>query len=201
MIYASFPFNSYHTFSNSLTTLDTMAANSIYAGYFGSDSVPELDRTRGYTLHFTVQIDSESHANNNRAGFSAIVLSSDVRGIELGFWQDEVWAQHDDNTGALFTHGEGAAFDTTTGLIAYKLAILSDTYSLSANNTPVLSGALRDYSNFVGPIDPYETPNLIFLGDDTTSAQAQIQLAYAAVAINKPPLDPPDFIYLPFIQS
>jgi hypothetical protein len=195
------PSQATQTFSNNVTILDTTATNDDYAGYFGNKSVPALDRTQGYTLHFTVQIDSESHANSHRAGFSVIVLSDDVKGIELAFWQDEVWAQHDDSTGNLFTHGEGAAFDTTTGLIAYELAIISDTYSLLANDIAILAGPLRDYTNFPGFPDPYETPNLIFLGDDTTSAQALIQLAFVAVTVTEPPVEPTSFLFLPSVVN
>jgi hypothetical protein len=200
MLYISFPAGSYETFTNGVTILDTTSANGISAGYFGNDPTLMLDRSLGYTLHVTVQISSESHANNNRAGFSVIVLSSDVKGIELGFWQDEVWAQNDDSDpGSLFTHGEGAAWDTTSGLMAYDLAILSDTYTLWAGDTAVLTGALRDYSNFAGFPDPYETPNLIFLGDDTTSAQALIQLSYVAVTVNELPVAPHNLLFLPFV--
>lgn len=201
MLYLAFPTGPYESFDNGVTTLDTTADSNISAGYFGGDDTIILDRMEGYQLHFTVKIDSESHNNDNRAGFSIIALSSDVKGIELGFWQDEVWAQHDDTTGTLFTHGEGNAFNTTSGLISYELAIVSDTYTLSANDTPILTGPLRDYSNFAGFPDPYETPNLIFLGDDTTSAQALIQLSYVAVTVNTPTVEPTDFLYLPFVRK
>jgi hypothetical protein len=39
----------------------------------------------------------------------------------------------------------------------------------------------------VGPVNPYRTPNFIFLGDDTSSAQARIKLAYVAVAALQAP--------------
>jgi len=45
----------------------------------------------------------------------------------------------------------------------------------------LLNGPLRDYSAFSGPIDPYETPDFLFLGDDTTSAQAGVQIARVAL--------------------
>src|SRR5688572_183396 len=60
MSYTSLPSITYHTFSNGVTTLDTTADHNIYAGYLGDQSVPALDRTQGYTLQFTIQIDSES---------------------------------------------------------------------------------------------------------------------------------------------
>jgi hypothetical protein len=59
----------------------------------------------------------------------------------------------------------------------------------------VLSGSLRDYTAFSGPVDPYETPNLIFIGDDTSSASARIRLSYVSVAA----LD--NRIYLPMIAK
>ena len=41
------PSQATQTFSNNMTILDTTATNDDYAGYFGSDSVPALDRTHG----------------------------------------------------------------------------------------------------------------------------------------------------------
>jgi hypothetical protein len=188
-------------FSGGATTLDTSSSKGISAGYFAakggffgsSAPVPALDRAIGYTVSFTVQVELEDHAgsdkNNDgtddRAGFSLIVISSDKRGIELGFWADRVWAQEGGSAvppaGTLFTQAEHAPFDTQSARTPYALAIQGETYTLSSNDTPILSGKLRDYSAFVGLTDPYETPNLIFLGDDTSSASAKIQLAYVAV--------------------
>jgi hypothetical protein len=61
------------------------------------------------------------------------------------------------------------------------LAVLGDDYALSSAGIPIVSGKLRDYTAFSGFPDPYKTPNLIFLGDDTSSASAKISLAYVAV--------------------
>jgi len=181
----TFAVSATQTFSNGVTILDTTPLQSDLAGYIGNPaSVPALDRTSGYTLTFGVQVVSEAHSNNNRAGFSVIALSQDKLGIELGFWSDHIWAQ-EGGTSNLFTHAEDAPFTTTTGLISYTLAIHGGTYALSANGAPILNGNLRDYSAFVGPIDPYETPNFIFLGDDTSSAKAKIKLAAFAVTVTK----------------
>jgi hypothetical protein len=184
------PGSASHTFASGLTTLDTTISNGIYAGYPMEPTtvitVPVMERTETYTLTFSVQIESEAHTSNDRAGFSLIALSNDVKGIELGFWSNEIWAQHDDTTGNLFTHAEGVSI-ATSALTTYTLMIITDTYTLAASGTPILTGPLRDYSNFVGPIDPYETPNFIFLGDDTTSAQASIKFRYLAVTVPQPP--------------
>jgi hypothetical protein len=165
-------------------TLDTTPATGDLAGFFARPArVPPLDRQAGYTLRFRVQLSSEAHAGSDRnndgvddrAGLSVLALSSDARGIELGFWSDRVWAQADGSAeppaGALFTHAEEAAWDTTAPT-TYELAIAGDTYTLRAGTEEILTGPLRDYQAFAGAINPYRTPNLLFLGDDTSSAAA-----------------------------
>ncbi|RMF01538.1 MAG: hypothetical protein D6768_10395, partial [Chloroflexi bacterium] len=49
--------------------LNTTPATSDKAGYFHLSAPPVLSRTQGFTVQFTVQISTESHLNNNRAGF------------------------------------------------------------------------------------------------------------------------------------
>jgi hypothetical protein len=189
------PYTATHTFADGVTTLTTTDAIGIYAGYFGSMLlVPTLDRQVGYALRFTARVITETHAGSDRdgdgvedrAGFSLIALSEDTRGIELGFWPDQVWAQEDGAAeppaGTLFTHAEGGAFDASAGLTGYELLILGDAYTLLASDGVIVSGRLRDYTPFEWTIDPYETPNLIFLGDDTPSASAVLQLASVHVA-------------------
>ena len=197
------------TTSGGATVLNTSSDKNIFAGYF-SKPTPQLvlDRVVGYTVSFTVQVELENHSGSDRnkdgtedrAGFSLIVLSSDKRGIELGFWQDRIWAQEGGTGETLFTQAEGAAFDTQSGRIGYILTVRGDSYALTSNNTPICSGKLRDYSAFIGFLDPYETPNLIFLGDDTSSASAKIQLAYVAAGLiehNAPSLDRK--LYVPLV--
>ena len=174
------------TYENGSTTLDTTkSGNSTYAGWISNATntlgFPSLDRAAGFQLDFTIQVENESHTNNKRAGFSVIILSEDARGIELAFWQNEIWAQNDDATGGLFTHGEGTTLSTTTGAINYQLIVVNDSYTLTANGASILTGPLRDYSKFEGFPDPYQSPNFLFVGDDTTSAQARVRLSYVAV--------------------
>ena len=156
----------------STTILNTTAVMSDKAGYFDvlHPMQPVLDRSQGYRIRFDLQVTSESHASVHRAGFSVIAIGHDQMGLELGFWEDEVWAQDDS---PLFTHAEGAAFDTTAALTTYELLVLGSGYTLHANGTPILQGALRDYSSFGFP---YDDPNLLFFGDDTSSAAARVRL-------------------------
>ncbi|HWQ12866.1 MAG TPA: hypothetical protein VNL77_08700 [Roseiflexaceae bacterium] len=181
----------------SWTSLDSMPVTGESAGYFARvGAVPELDRTAGYTVSLTLQLVAEQHAGSDRnqdgrddrAGFSLTVLGSDLRGIELGFWQGRVWAQDDgrDDPEALFTQAEGAAFDTSAALATYELRVLGEGYTLLAGGAPLLSGRLRDYTAFEpGPLqpDPYETPNLVFLGDNTSSAAARIHIAAVSLGV------------------
>ncbi len=187
------------TFSTPVTLLDTMPQVSDYAGYFAKPALyPPLDRVSGYQALFTVQVMSETHVIPDRAGFSLLVESSDKRGIELGFWVDEVWAQ-EGGSSRPFTHAEGATFTTTTDLIAYRLSVLGDSYTLAADGSTVLSGSLRDYTVAPPPslpLNPYNTANLIFLGDDTSAAQALIKLRSVAM-IDAPPFT----IDLPLISK
>jgi hypothetical protein len=167
------------TFTNGLTELTTKTTNPLsigdYAGYTASPSaVPELDRTLGFTLTFGVQIVEEQHNSDNRAGFSVTILDKDRKGIEIGFWEDRVWAQDDD---PLFTRAEETLLDTTP-LITYTLEVIGETYTLKGGGA-TLTGAVRDYSASVVPV--YSVPNLIFLGDNSSSAGAIVRIASVAV--------------------
>ncbi|MCI0644585.1 MAG: hypothetical protein L0346_06880, partial [Chloroflexi bacterium] len=97
-LFVVFPSGPTQTISNGGVILDTSATHSYYAGYFGQEAlVPTLDQTEGFTVTFAASVLSETHASNDRAGFSIIVLSDDsggtepVVGIELAFWSDEIW--------------------------------------------------------------------------------------------------------------
>lgn len=130
---------------------------------------PAMNRAAGYSLQFELQVNTEAHVSANRAGFSVILLSEDLFGIELGFWEDEIWAQ----SGPAFTHGEGVSFDTTAAERLYELQILGANYRLLANGSEILTGSLRNYASFGYP---YTLPRFVFLGDDTGSAGADAVL-------------------------
>lgn len=197
------PFGAQTTLVGSPTgaTLTTTAATSESAGFFthnpfsgavihpGSRS---LDRATGFGVRFDLAVTAESHVTMNRAGFSVIVITSDRRGIEIGFWTDEIWAYDDDRDGAakLFTHAEGVAQSAVAvaAVRRHDLVVLGDRYVLSVDGARVLGGRLRDYTAFNGPVfpifgelDPYEVPNLLFFGDDTSSASSRSILGAVSV--------------------
>ena len=189
------------TFAAGGTVLNTRLDYEDYAGYLGQPSLmPTLDRDSGYTVTFAVQIVQENHPDtdkdgdgkDDRAGFNVVVLGKDNQGIALGFWQDKVWAYEggaaEPPDGKLLTQAESVAFSTTS-LTVYKLAVYGDTYSLSTNGSVILTGNLRDYTAFDGVLfNLYTMPNLVFLGDNTPSARAQIKLTDVSITAGTKPI-------------
>lgn len=147
------------------------------AGY-ARQIAPPLDRRVGFNLVLRFRLPVEQHARNDRAGFSVILLDAERRGIELGFWTNQVFAQADQ---PLFTRAESAPFVFAADPVEIVLSLHATHYRLFANGTPLLTGPVRDYTAFTGFPDVYETPNFIFLGDDTTSAAAEVELAEVAL--------------------
>ncbi len=159
--------------------------NLQYAGYSNfapsgslvNPNFPVLDRVVGYQIRFTMNLLAESRTNNDRAGFSVLAVSSDagsgvLSSIEIGIQGDRVFSQE---TG--FTAGESAAFNALSeGYVDYELSVVGTTYRFTANGTELLTGSLRDYTSWDsgGLPDPYEIPNFIFFGDNTTSASADL---------------------------
>ncbi|MBW4512023.1 MAG: DUF4347 domain-containing protein [Scytonematopsis contorta HA4267-MV1] len=214
--------------------------NAGYAGYFNygvelspsftprfkstavNPAFPVLDRNLGYTLNFNAQLvagsttsssgaDVNQNGVNDRTGFNVILLSSDKKGIQLGFFENRVWAYEDgtnqvnpslepdkpaqNNFRTLFTQAEGVTFNTTVP-VNYGLTVFGDTYTLFANNNTILSGRLRDYTAYqpvpyntpfgpVTPPDPYEQPNFVFFGDNSVNAGATVNLSQIGVTTNR----------------
>ncbi|MFN8501076.1 hypothetical protein [Kouleothrix sp.] len=190
--------------------LDSTGAIAIKAGYLASHAgflgssapVPVLDHTAGVTITFALRLDDEDHSGSaNRAGLSVIAICDNLRGIELGFWKNRVWAQEGGQQ-RLFTQAEGVAFDTGAALVRYSLVLRDGGYRLAANGAPILSGALRDYTAFGGQPDPYETPNFLFLGDNTTRAASRFHLAsVAADAEARPGPAPGPRLFVPLARA
>jgi hypothetical protein len=190
------PGNTSQTVGGGATTLTSTASNTTKVGYsaynnfncgFVPCALPVLDRANGFTLRFTVQVLAEQHVGNDRAGLSVIALDKDGLGIEIAFWENEIWAQSY-TAPSTFTHGEGVAADTTVGR-TYDLTIQNNTYTLTSG-TITLTGALRNYSQ-AGL--PYSVPSFAFLGDNTTSAGASIRFVNMTLIspLNEPPTNTP----------
>ncbi|AFZ02583.1 DUF4347 domain-containing protein [Calothrix sp. PCC 6303] len=202
------------SFSNGTTNLiSTQGGAAGYSNYNAglpislNPAFPVLDRSQGFTLSFNVKINSESHSSDDngdgiidRAGFAVIVVTSDnTKAIELGFWENEIWAQ---TANPLFTHStsERIVDFNTQSERRYDLKIKDDVYELFATDnidtttTFLFSGSLRNYTAFnhttAGPLgtslpyDPYERTNFVFLGDNTSSAQANVSLSKVELQTN-----------------
>ena len=125
------------TYSAPVTVLNTANQLNDYAGYTISQTVmPSLNRADGFQLTFDLRLISEDHgSNNNRAGFSLILLSEDLYGVEIAFWENEIWMQEGNSD--LFVHAEGVPYVTTAALTTYELTIISNTYLLAADDVAV----------------------------------------------------------------
>ena len=144
-------------------------------------ALPSFDLGGSVNVRFDARVISEAHALDNIAGLSLIVIGSDLRGIELGFWETEIWAQ----SGPSFTHAEGVLLDTTDAIAQYDVLLdgPANTYTLSRNGSPILTGNLRNYSSFGVP---YNLPSYIFVGDNTTGAQGAFEFSHLSVAVPEP---------------
>lgn len=177
------------TTSGTFTTFDSTDPIADRAGYTNvfHPSMPTMNRGVGFTVRFTVRIVSESHSSgNNRAGFSVIVIAEDLEGVELAFWEDEIWTQQDGDPLFQRDEDESVSFDTTASLTQYELSVLGDNYTLSAPGMTDLTGTVKDYTAFDHeaeglPADPYEIPSFLFFGDDTGSGEAAVELSFIEV--------------------
>jgi hypothetical protein len=150
---------------------------SNYGGYFRLAPF-QLDRTPGYTISFSLKIDPENLSNNN---YVSLIVMSDALpgetqpyGIELNFGENSIWAQNKN-----FTAGEKVAVKGTAATKSYVLKVQGNQYQLLTSNLapPILQGSLRKYPGFTpipGFINPYTTPNMIFIGDKTPLATSKV---------------------------
>ncbi len=189
------------TFSGGATQLDTSASDAYQAG-FARFTPNALNASLGYTVRFDLKTLSEDHSNSasdknsdglsDRAGIAVIVLGSDHKGVELDFWQNEIWAQQ---ISPIFTHSqtsERGFLDTTAagtgvdGLDRYDLKIIGNSYSLFANgaSSALLTGLLKDYS--AGPII-YSSTNFLFIGDNNTTTRGSFQLSHVEAIVAPEP--------------
>ena len=153
-------------------TLDTSASQLIQGGYGLIE--PLLESNPGFRLDFTARVDSEAHSKNNRAGFSLIVTDGAKHGIELGFWEDQIWSQ---NVDFALPPSNQVSFDTTA-MTDYSLTVIGSHYQLRAGGNELLAGdtVFYDAPGLLGSDFPYRTPHVLFFGDDTTSASAKFSL-------------------------
>ncbi len=164
-----------HGVNAGVYSLDTTALISTQWGHAQTLSATPLNTEVGFDLNFALRVLSEDHGGNvNRAGFSIIFTGQDpTQSLELAFWADKVWAYHyDSGLASPFVQGPGAVFNTTV-MTNYSLQVRQQSFTLLANNSPLFSGVLENYT---AQGTPYSGANFVFFGDDTSSARASVQL-------------------------
>jgi Bacterial pre-peptidase C-terminal domain len=181
--------------NNDITNLTTNKTGM--AGYRIYSPVIALDRNAGFSIRFQIKLNSESHGGDingdniaDHAGFNLTAVTQDMAGIEIGFWNNEIWAK--DITSAsgspLMTHSTvERAMRDTTALTNYELSVLGDTYQLFADGSAILKGKLKDYSALGGV---YSFPDYLFFGDNSGYAMANTDIQSIYVTTVAPELSP-----------
>ena len=156
---------------NGVHRLNTMENIAEMAGYLGSAHplIGVLDRQQGFSITIQLRLQNDVNTSENRGGFSVIALSRDLMGVEVVFRTDTIWVYSES-----FEIAEQIRFDTVSGLREYSITVSGNKYEVSAENIPVLSGPLRDYSGFG---TPYDIPNFIFFGDNTSRSGADVLIS------------------------
>jgi hypothetical protein len=177
---------------NGGTKIDTTSTPAMYAGYSnynGTVLTPKLDSTAGYTLSFTITINSQTNTSLYRAGFSTIVLGNDNRGIEIGFRGNDIFAQPNKDFDSIVASEQKNYASSILGIqTTYAIAVKDNAYILSGDDTELFGGLLRNYSaaTIVPPLpNVYKVPNFIFLGDDTSSASASVDIKNITLVTNR----------------
>ncbi len=151
---------------NGYVTLSTGSINANSVGWAKSSPII-LDPTKGFNTTWNVQLVSESHASDNlRAGLSFFALGSDKKGVEIGFWQDRIFAYNDNQA---FSPGESYSMDTMAAMHTYSLNVTGTTYKLLIDGVDRLDGSTRNYAAVRAQ---YNVANALWFGDDTSRAQS-----------------------------
>ena len=161
-----------------LLQVDTTGAG-VQAFGSGRTVQPALDTVTGFQLRWQMQVVSEQHSSDNRAGFSVLMQGADqTQSLELGFWQDSVWALSYQAGGADsgFLRTETASLDTTAAVRQYTLTVQQGSFSLRVDGERVLSGGLRDYPTTDLSTYPYLFQSYLFMGDNSSRGQSVVRL-------------------------
>lgn len=141
-----------------------------------------LDTAFGFEFGLGLGILAENHGSNaNRAGFSFLFVGdSAAHALEVAFWEDEIWVYA---LGPDFIHGAGAAA-STSGQHDYRIRVQAHQFKLFQDHNLLLSGPMVDYRPAITSLERlvYGIPNLVFVGDDTRSASAGIELSYVSLS-------------------
>lgn len=188
-----------------------LTANEGYAGFLNYDidlnilsltadlvavneAFPTLDGDTGFVLSFDLAI-TEEQSEANRAGFSLIAITESLVGVEIGF------VEAGENTDYVFVQTATFQEGTTSTVpleisdtLTYELTVQDGSYSLTADGTTLVSGTLIDYDfdpansdpALPDSVNPYETENFLFLGDNTDQGYAEFTLGELTLTTIEP---------------
>lgn len=169
--------------ASGLLKLDTTGTGvSAYGN--GRTSPQPLDTAVGFSLLFDLRIAAETHTSDNRAGFSLLMQGSDqTQALELGFWDNRIWALEymPGGNDSGFVQGAGVAFDTTVRH-SFALQVQGHQFTLRADGTPLLSGALRDYPTLGLSTLVYGASDYLFFGDNSSRGAVMAEIGAITLA-------------------
>lgn len=173
------------TLSATSVQLNTTADMGTQQGWLRLSPQP-LDTVGGFTLAFSLLVDSTASSSTNRAGFSVLFVGNDpAHALELGFDSSSVFAY--DYLPAdpdRFVRGAGASFSAGVAH-DYALQVAGQQFSLLIDGSAAFSGSLKNYQ---ADGLPYTQANLMFFGDDTTRASSNV--AIGAISLVSPVPEP-----------
>lgn len=190
------------TMSGTAYNLNTTASNAYQAGNFLTLPAGTLATGTGFDLAIGLDVLAESHTSDNRAGFSLLFVGNDPQhALELGFWTDEVWAYAVNGTS--FVRGTPAIV-STAGFHDYVVRVRNDKFDLLVDGTALMSDVpLVDYpGSLSNPLTAvYETPNLLFFGDDTTSGSSNVKVSHVSLSAAPVPAPAALLLFAPALAA
>lgn len=179
-----------------LGQIAVFGTHGLFTGAQQHPAAQLLDRFAGFRISFHLAIHFEQHdplidqnadGKIDNAGFSIGVISSDLKGIGIQFWEDRIWITEDDAAGELELLTQAESIEQPAEILSklrrYDLEIKGDGYRLRADGKTLLSGRLRDYSGFegiaappFGVVNSFDKPNSITFGDATRVSRSQVSI-------------------------
>jgi hypothetical protein len=148
---------------------------------------PTLNRQQGYTVSFTGVLANESHDGSQpsvgeiNAGWTLLATSSDNFGVQIGFRNDQFYSlssggEYDSNKAVNYSLADLTAH-------TFDLNIHGSEFTLFMDNHAELTGQTYDTSSFG---DFYALPNLLLMGDFSSTASVDYTLSSFSVSVPEP---------------
>ncbi|MEM9218527.1 MAG: PPC domain-containing protein [Cyanobacteria bacterium P01_F01_bin.150] len=163
--------------SSNVEVLSLFPVPILDVGLLPINSAINLDKELGYTLEFSVSIDSIFTDSPAASGFNVVVIGNDgTTGIELGWTGSEVISRASD-----FSIAARSPLDPKS-LTMYSLFVSGNGYRLEADGSVILSGLLQQYqfsqvsAEPIIPYNPYMISDYIFIGDNYDNGRSTFSI-------------------------